>query len=93
MADANVKRGMGWRPDYPDFRDYTEANDEVTPKQIAQGQKDSLKDMFTKMGLGRSSKAKLPAKKDLRQWCSPVEDQEDLGSCTANAGVAMVERR
>lgn len=91
MADANVKRGMGWRPDYPDFRDYTEEHDEVTPKQKAQGQKDSLKAMFTKMGLSRSSKAKLPAKKDLREWCSPVEDQEDLGSCTANAGVAIVE--
>ncbi len=81
---------MGWRPDFPDFRDYTAEQDEVAPKHKAQGQKDSLKAMFTKMGLGKS-KIKLPADKDLRQWCSPVEDQEDLGSCTANAGVAVVE--
>jgi C1A family cysteine protease len=28
---------------------------------------------------------------DLRTYCSPVEDQGDLGSCTANAGVALDE--
>jgi C1A family cysteine protease len=27
----------------------------------------------------------------LIDWFSPVEDQEDLGSCTANAGVGLVE--
>lgn len=35
--------------------------------------------------------AKLPAKVDLRPGCSPVEDQGDLGSCTANALVGAVE--
>jgi C1A family cysteine protease len=29
--------------------------------------------------------AVLPKKVDLRKDCSPVEDQEVLGSCTANA--------
>jgi len=91
MAETKIKRGMGWRPDYPDFRDFTAEHDEVTPKQKGPGQKDSLKAMFTKMGLGKTSKAKLTAEKDLREWCSPVEDQEDLGSCTANAGVAVFE--
>jgi len=33
----------------------------------------------------------LPAAVDLRTWCSPVEDQGQIGSCTANAGVGMVE--
>jgi C1A family cysteine protease len=28
---------------------------------------------------------------DLRAWCSPVENQGSLGSCTANAGVGVVE--
>jgi C1A family cysteine protease len=27
----------------------------------------------------------------LRRWCSPIEDQGQLGSCTANAGVALLE--
>lgn len=33
----------------------------------------------------------VPSSIDLREWCPPVEDQEDLGSCTAQAGVALVE--
>ena len=28
---------------------------------------------------------------DLRKWCSPVEDQSQLGSCSANAGVGNLE--
>src|SRR5271157_38334 len=27
----------------------------------------------------------------LRKWCSPIEDQGQLGSCTANAAVGMLE--
>jgi len=33
-------------------------------------------------------KVKLPVSVDLRSKCPPVYDQGDLGSCTANAGVA-----
>ncbi|HEY9246893.1 MAG TPA: C1 family peptidase, partial [Candidatus Methanoperedens sp.] len=32
----------------------------------------------------------LPSE-DLRKWCSPVENQGQIGSCTANAGVGVVE--
>lgn len=32
-----------------------------------------------------------PKKVDLAPGCSPVEDQSDLGSCTANAGVGLLE--
>ena len=32
-----------------------------------------------------------PSSADLRQWFSPVEDQGNLGSCTAHAGVGIVE--
>ncbi len=28
---------------------------------------------------------------DLRKWCSPVENQGSLGSCTAHAGVGVIE--
>jgi C1A family cysteine protease len=34
---------------------------------------------------------KLPDKVDLREWCSPVEDQGSLGSCTANACAGNLE--
>lgn len=33
----------------------------------------------------------LPVKADLRPGCSPVEDQQELGSCTANALVGALE--
>jgi C1A family cysteine protease len=33
----------------------------------------------------------LPAKTDLRSLCPPVEDQQDLGSCTANALAGALE--
>jgi C1A family cysteine protease len=33
----------------------------------------------------------LPKKVDLRESCSPVEDQGNLGSCTANALVGLLE--
>lgn len=35
--------------------------------------------------------ARLPARIDLRKTCSPVEDQKDLGSCTANALAGALE--
>ena len=33
----------------------------------------------------------LPPAVNLRKWCSPVEDQNDLGSCTANAWSGILE--
>jgi C1A family cysteine protease len=32
-----------------------------------------------------------PASVDLRPWCSPIENQGQLGSCTAHAAVGVVE--
>ncbi|MEH2165615.1 MAG: C1 family peptidase [Nostoc sp.] len=33
----------------------------------------------------------LPSDADLREWCSPIEEQGNLKSCTAIAGVALVK--
>ncbi|MDP2972545.1 MAG: C1 family peptidase [Deltaproteobacteria bacterium] len=77
MPDTSGTRGMGWIPDYPDFRDYTEKTDEV--KSI----------LSSSRGV---SKAKgLPVSIDLREWCSPIEDQGSIGSCTAHAGAGVIE--
>jgi len=80
---------MGWLRDYPDFRDYTphslgKSNSEKPPPSELLGQVgvESLRDI---------DPAQLPPDIDLRLWCSPIEDQGDLGSCTANAGVGLVE--
>ena len=76
MPNILVKHGMGWIPDYPDFRDYTEKTEEVKSIIAASG----------------VSKVKsLPASVDLREWCSPIEDQGQIGSCTAHAGAGIIE--
>ncbi len=67
---------LGWLPDVPDYRDHTPHSPEV-------------KGLFK---TGRPVKpAGLPEKVDLRKYCSPIEDQEDLGSCTAQAVAGLVE--
>ncbi len=90
MADDFQIRGMGWLRDYPDFRDYTIEHDTIPQKLQALGQTKSIKEMLSEIGL-LDSKSKLPKSIDLREWCSPIEDQQQLGSCTANAGVGLVE--
>jgi len=76
MDNTRRKYGMGWIPDYPDLRDYTEKTDEV-------------KGILEPTGV---LKAKSPqVSVDLREWCSPIEDQGMLGSCTAHAGVGIIE--
>ncbi|MDA8078623.1 MAG: hypothetical protein M0Z79_06750 [Nitrospiraceae bacterium] len=90
MSESNVQNGMGWLPDYPDFRDHTIDHDELTQSLQNLGQKDSVKAMLSKVGVAKKAKA-APASFDLRAWFSPVEDQGTLGSCTAHAGVGMVE--
>jgi len=42
-------------------------------------------------GAVRKIPARLPSKVDLRPGCSKVEDQQDLGSCTANALAGALE--
>lgn len=41
--------------------------------------------------VGLSLQAPAPTSVDLRQWCSPIKDQGNLGSCTAFAGTGLVE--
>jgi C1A family cysteine protease len=69
---------LGWQPDVPDIRDLTNKSTDVA-------------NILDKSKALKAIKATLPKKVDLRAWCSPVEDQEDLGSCTANAGVGLIE--
>jgi C1A family cysteine protease len=73
-----LMHSMGWLPDYPDFRDYTPEHATISP-------------MLKKIGLQGKRKKALPAAVDLREFCSAIEDQGELGSCTAQAGGAMVE--
>lgn len=70
--------GLGWQPDLPDIRDYTADHPEV--RGILAESK----------GL-QAAASSLPKKVNLAEWCSPIEDQGNLGSCTAQAGVGLFE--
>ena len=83
--------GLGWLPDYPDFRDLTVDHENVSTRLQKLGQKDSVKAMLVKANAHATGTKKLPEKVSLLQWFSPIEDQGQLGSCTANAGVGLVE--
>ena len=91
MSETIQKFRMGWLPDYPDFRDYTVEHNQVASRLKALGQKESVKAMLSKVGVAKRPKTSLPDSVDLKEWCSPIEDQGELGSCTAQAGVALVE--
>ena len=71
--------GTGWLPPMPDLRDYTDAHPDIAP-------------MSKKLGLGKGAAPKGPPPAvDLRAWCSPIENQQNLGSCSAHAAVGIVE--
>ncbi|MBK9524198.1 MAG: cysteine protease [Bacteroidetes bacterium] len=88
--DFYTEKRLGWLPDVPDFRDYTMDNNKLSEKDLMRGKTLTVKQMLTNTGMKKSA-LKIPNKKDLRSWFSPIEDQGNLGSCTANAGVGMYE--
>jgi C1A family cysteine protease len=67
----------GWLPPIPDLRDYTIGSKEV-------------KDELAKLGITGDAAA-LPDRMDLRKYCSPIENQGNLGACSAHAAVGIVE--
>jgi C1A family cysteine protease len=71
------KYALGWIPDLPDHRDYT-FRSEILKKEMDQ------------MGMGELNDD-IPSSVDLRKWCSPIEDQTPLNSCTAHAGTNLLE--
>lgn len=79
--DVAVPYAMGWVPELPDVRDYTAETGDVAV-------------LLSTVPAGATVRATAPAapsRVDLRQWCSPIENQRTIGSCTANAGVGIVE--
>jgi len=77
MSNIQEKYNFGWVRDLPDFRDYSIEQDDI-------------KSMLKKLKV-LAPTSDLPEKVNLKPWCSPIEDQGALGSCTANAGVGMIE--
>lgn len=82
---------MGWLRDVPDFRDTTLSG--ICPRfQRERGERKKLYSRAIKPIKNiMASKSALKKTIDNRIFCSPVEDQHELGSCTANAAAGMVE--
>ncbi|MFT4031674.1 MAG: C1 family peptidase [Siphonobacter sp.] len=78
------QHAMGWLMDSPDIRDYTI----TTPK--VQALLDQVTD-FKPLKASKTAAVTLAPKVDLRSYCSSIEDQGRIGSCTANAGAGLLE--
>ena len=75
--------GLGWKRDLPDFRDKT-----LDDKELRSYLTEEVKKPFI---LDASAKLKKSVISANLKHCSPVEDQGNLGSCTAQAVVGMME--
>lgn len=76
LPETGLVVGTGWLPPMPDMRDYTTNTPEIAKMASA---------------LNIKAGSTIPVSVDLRAMFSPVENQLNLGSCTANAAVGMVE--
>jgi len=89
-VETGEQFGTGWLPPLPDLRDYTEE----TPA-IAEMAETLLlahsKSKSTKALAAAAEAAKEVTEVDLRKWCTEIEDQKNLGSCTAHAAAGIVE--
>jgi C1A family cysteine protease len=80
MTDS-TPRSFGWLNDLPSLYDYTVEHPDIKP----------LLSSVTQQRLKAVGAPGLPPSIDHRAYCSEVEDQESIGSCTAHAGVGLVE--
>jgi len=78
FREVGLGLDRGWKRDLPDFRDYH-------PEHPAVSAVLTKSKTFVGAGINRAASV------DLSSWCSPVENQGDLGSCTANAAAGLVE--
>jgi len=76
--------GLGWLADHPDIRDHTVDTDAAP---AGKPEKHNVADLLKQVPMPKAT----PTTIDLRDYFSPVEDQGQLGSCTANAGAGLVE--
>jgi C1A family cysteine protease/predicted TIM-barrel fold metal-dependent hydrolase len=97
VTEEKLRRKLGWLPDLPDYRDHDMETDSVPRHLLRLNRHQTVKGMMGQIDHcadsgGRSVSARaLPASVDLRRWCSPIEDQGQLGACTAHAAAALIE--
>jgi len=83
VSSAGQVFGTGWLPPMIDRRDYTDDHPKI---------KTIMDRVGARLAARKSTALQAPPPTvDLRAWCSPIEDQRQLGSCTAHAAVGIVE--
>lgn len=94
MRPFKRKSSLRWLPEFPNSKDYKIGEDRLSSQAQNAGEKRSLKKMLVdgmQLDVDDLHNLTLPRSVDLSRWCSPVEDQGKLNSCTANAGVSLIE--
>lgn len=96
MNNISLSKGKGWLKDLPDFRDQTPVSTQLTDKQASRGIKAPIQKILQRLDAkrgtsGRKKSGTSSTRVDLREWCSPIEDQGHLGSCTAHASIGLYE--
>ena len=89
------EKGRGWLHEYPDYRDYTTNREEIEEimtklKLIGALPKITLKRKMISQEKP-SIEIELSDREDLSDDFSPIEDQENIGSCTAHAATSLME--
>jgi C1A family cysteine protease len=79
-------KGMGWLADHPDVRDYQSTADPVQALLAGTGAP-----TLSRLTATAEEPVKTPTSVDLRSYFSPVEDQGNLGACTAHAACGVFE--
>jgi C1A family cysteine protease len=80
IRETGERVGTGWLPPLPDLRDYTAEHPEIAR-------------MAENLGISTAPKGALTLDEqvDLHEWCSEIENQRGLGSCTAHAAMGIIE--
>ncbi|HEU4729682.1 MAG TPA: C1 family peptidase [Kofleriaceae bacterium] len=86
-----TKYRLGWQPALPDIRDFDPADASKARAGFRTERERRAADWVCNKTRAIAGAARERPVVDLTRWFSLVEDQGDLGSCTANAGVALLE--
>jgi C1A family cysteine protease len=70
---------FGWCPDLPDHRDYSLRNEAVVT-------------LLRRLKIHTRKNAAWPTRVDWREYCGPIENQQDLPTSSAHAGVALFQQ-
>ena len=84
-----MNRKFHWVPDVPDYRDYKlefTSESDLLPSWIPH--QSNINKRTVKIATPTTT---LPPSVDLREFCSPIKDQEGIGACTGNAIVSYLE--